>query len=177
MWYDNMSAIEEVFLNDAWTYYFHDPNNTDWTTSSYVRLHDVSTVQDFWQTYEVVKGRLKQGMFFFMRSDCFPCWDDVSNINGGCLSMKVLKENIEKFWLELAVRVAGETILAGGNEQFWTNVNGLSVSPKKYFCVVKIWLRNNDLVEKRFFRIPEMYNGDIFYKSNLEVIKKNNETL
>jgi hypothetical protein len=165
----------EVFLNDAWTYYFHDPNNIDWTTSSYIRLHDVSTVQDFWNMYNVLKSKLKNGMFFFMRSDCFPCWDDASNINGGCLSMKVLKENIESFWLQLAIRIAGENVLQSGQEHMWSCINGLSVSPKKYFCVVKIWLRNNELADEKYFRIPEIYNGDIFYKSNLEVIKKNNE--
>ena len=40
-------ASEPRYLNDVWTLYFHTPDDPDWTLSSYVRLTDVSTVEDF----------------------------------------------------------------------------------------------------------------------------------
>jgi hypothetical protein len=161
----------DVFLNDSWTIYFHDPQNSNWTLQSYIQVTDISSVADFWNAHLALMTRLKNGMFFFMRMDTFPCWDDPTNINGGCLSMKVLKENLEHFWMLLCMRVAGETLLLPEHSDKASLINGISTSPKKYFCVVKIWLRNHDLDNKRFFNIPPQYNGDIFYKKNMDTIQ------
>ena len=163
--------MTEAFLNDLWSLYFHDPNNQDWNLASYVKLYDIGTIEEYWHVTECIKSKLKQGMFFFMRADCFPCWDDPSNIQGGCLSMKVLKENLDQFWLTLSMRIAGETLLLAGHEDKAHLVNGISTSPKKYFCVVKIWLRSDELGDKKYFNLPQLYNGDVFYKKNLDVIK------
>ncbi len=162
----------EEDLNDVWTYYFHDPNNEDWNLNSYLRLHDISTIKDFWQIENTVKDKLKNGMFFIMRSDCFPCWDDETNINGGCLSIKVLKDNLVDYWQNLSVRLLGETLFKDEYSENWNVINGISTSPKRYFCVVKIWLKNNDFNDKKYFRLPENFYGDIIYRANIENIQK-----
>jgi hypothetical protein len=162
---------EDTFLNDTWSVYFHDPLDVNWNLQSYIRLHNICTVEDFWTVHHALAGKLCHGMFFFMRIDTFPCWDDPSNIKGGCLSMKVLKENLEKFWLTMCMRVASETLLLPQYHDKHDVINGISASPKKYFCVVKIWLRTHELDSKRFFNIPHQYNGDIFYKKNMETIQ------
>lgn len=168
---DVQECQTDIFLPDLWSVYFHDPNNKDWNLASYIKLYDVGTVQEFWQIHECLSPRLRNGMFFFMRADCFPCWDDPANINGGCLSVKVLKENLETFWQELSMRISGETLLRAEHNNKYHLVNGISTSPKKYFCVVKIWLRSDEIGDKKFFDIPHLYNGDVFYKKNLDVIK------
>lgn len=86
-----------MFLEDVWTYYFHDPDDTNWNLDSYHRLADVACVGDFWQVHGAVSGYLNRGMFFIMREHVYPCWDDPNNIRGGCLSMKVLKEELGAF--------------------------------------------------------------------------------
>ncbi len=166
---------EETFLNDIWTHYFHDPNNPDWTTGSYIRLNDISTVKDMWSSLKATQDKLKGGMFFIMRADTFPCWDDKSNINGGCLSMKVLKENLEEFWEKLCARLLGESLLAPEHRTAWSNVNGISTSPKRYFSVVKVWLRTTDFDNKKMFQIPPKYYGDVIFRDSQDMIKKNNE--
>jgi hypothetical protein len=165
--------MSDVHTNDIWSLYFHDPSNQDWNLSSYIKLSDIASVEEFWQVYNFLAPKFKLGMFFFMRTDCFPCWDDPSNIDGGCLSMKVLKENIDAFWTLMCVRASGETLLMPEHSEKLNLVNGISTSPKKYFCVVKIWVRSDELNDKKYFNIPPQYNGDIFYKQNREVIQTN----
>lgn len=170
-------AEEEVHLNDIWTIYFHDPNNNDWTLTSYERLHDISTVKDFWNVHNTIKDKLKNGMFFMMREHVHPSWDDENNINGGCLSIKVLKENVVDYWEKLCVMILGENFFTDENESLWDNINGISTSPKKYFCIIKVWLKNNDIGNKDLFKIPTKHYGDVIYRENIENIQKNNEVL
>jgi len=162
----------DIFLNDIWSYRFHDPNDENWNLSSYVHLHNVSTVEEYWHVQNTIKDKLKGGMFFIMREHIFPCWDDENNIDGGCISIKVLKENLVSYWENLSMKLLGENILASPHKNMWENVNGISTSPKRYFCIVKIWLKTNDLNDKAFFNIPDNFYGDIIYKENMENIQK-----
>lgn len=162
-------------LNDCWTYYYHDPDNADWNLSSYQRLVDVSTVDDFWHAHVATKPYLSRGMFFLMREHVYPCWDDENNIKGGCLCMKVLKDDIVTFWEHLAVHALGEHITVDPDR--WSAVTGLSVSPKRYFCIVKIWLADcadQDEDHRALFRLPPAYNGEVLFRSNMENISGKN---
>lgn len=155
--------------------YFHDPNNEDWTLGSYLRLHNISTVEDFWACHNAIKEKLKNGMFFMMREHVFPCWDDEYNINGGCISIKVLKESVVEFWESLCIRVLGENLLDDSHEAEWDKINGISTSPKRYFCIIKIWLKDNTLNDKKFFKLLNKYYGDVIYRDNMDNIQRNNE--
>lgn len=176
-------------LQDVWTLYFHDPNDVDWNLSSYVRLGDISSVADYWDYRTATASYLSRGMFFVMREHVFPCWDDKMNINGGCLSMKVLKDDMPIYWDNLLVHMLGERLFDpkrndedGGkndrdgvkqtkddddeDEDAWSVVNGLSVSPKRYFCIIKIWLRDEKHKDAADFRLPQGYVGEVLYKAN-----------
>ena len=166
---------EDIMFNDTWSYRFHDPNDDNWALPSYIRLHDVSTVDDFWIVQNSIKDKLKNGIFFLMREHIFPCWDDDFNINGGCISIKVLKENLPEYWETLCMRLLGEALLIDEHKDKWNIVNGISTSPKRYFCIVKIWLKTNELNDKKYFKIPKNFYGDIIYKENMENIHKNND--
>jgi hypothetical protein len=41
-----------------------------------------------------------------MREYVFPCWDDINNINGGCLSNKILKDQLD--FKDLTIKLLGE---------------------------------------------------------------------
>jgi hypothetical protein len=171
--YGEDNTNTDVYVNDLWSMYFHDPEDADWTYESYIKLSpDVTTINEFWQVVNPLQDRFSKGMFFFMRADCFPCWDDPSNIQGGCLSMKVLKEHVGEFMTTLCIRAAGETLLLPEYANQYHLVNGVSASPKKYFCVVKIWLRTDTLGSKTYFNLPSSYSGDVFFKRNIDVISE-----
>ena len=165
-----MGCNEDIYLNDVWSVYFHDPNDTDWNHSSYVNMGNISTVDDFWNHTMSNKETVHKGMFFIMREHIFPCWDDPSNITGGCLSIKVLKEEMHKFWEDLCIKMLGECLLVDEKKDMWNNINGISTSPKKHFCIIKIWLQNDDFNKKEFFNLYPEYYGDIIYKSNIDNI-------
>jgi hypothetical protein len=168
---------EDEHLNDIWTTYFHCPNDENWNLTSYLRLNDISTVNDFWRLNTILKDKYKNGMFFVMREHVFPCWDDDNNIDGGCLSIKVLKENLVDYLEELCIRMLGENLLVPELKHRWDIINGISTSPKRYFSIVKVWCKTNDLPDKKFFRIPENYHGDVIYRENKENIQKNNDAV
>ena len=170
-------GMTDVHLNDIWTLHFHDPNNEDWNLTSYFRLSDVSTVVDFGKVHTCVKDKLKSGMFFLMREHIFPCWDDENNVHGGCLSIKVPKDNVVQYWEELCFRVLGETLMTPDGREQWDVVNGISISPKRYFCIIKLWLRTGDFNDKKYFRLPENHYGEIIYKDNMDNIQRNHDSM
>lgn len=166
---------EETFLNDLWNIYFHDPYDANWNTPSYHLIGSVCSVEDFWKHHAFMKSQVHKGMFFVMRDGIFPSWDSPGNINGGCLSIKVLKEHMSEFWEDLMIKMLGETLIKESHrENFIALVNGISTSPKKHFCIIKIWLKDKALTSKDCFSIVPKYHGDIIFKSNMENINSEN---
>jgi len=168
---------EEVYLNDIWNVYFHDPVDVDWTTPSYKLLCSIGSVPEYWTNmHGPLKDKLHKGIFFVMREYVFPCWDDPNNINGGCLSIKILKDQLATFWDDLCIKMLGETLLREDKMSSWNLVNGISTSPKKHFCIIKIWLKDDTLSNKEYFNLLPTYYGDIFFKSNLDNIHQDSNT-
>jgi hypothetical protein len=174
----------DTFLHDVWTYYFHDPDDANWTTESYHRLADVASVGDFWEVHNAVSKYLSRGMFFVMREHVYPCWDDPHNIRGGCLSIKVLKDELPAFWDHLLMHMLGENLVKGEpsssvepSESRENLVNGLSVSPKRYFCIVKVWLAEGSPPDRSQYNMPPGYSGEVLYRSNMENIRGKNNAL
>lgn len=165
--------IGDVFLNDVFKLRFHDPNDENWTMESYASLTDIGSVRDFWMAHHAIKDRYKQGIFFLMRESIFPCWDAPENIEGGCLSIKVLKENVVDYMESLCIGLLGETLLKKEYEHDWALVNGISTSPKKFFCIIKIWCSSNKYNDKAYFNIPDNFYGEVIYRENRTNIEHN----
>lgn len=169
-------ALEEDqhVLDDIWTLYFHDPWDSDWSLSSYKRMGDIGSIEEFWEVHRELSGRpLTCGMFFLFRESVFPCWDDKHNIDGGTMSLKLLKADVEKHWVPLTCRMLGESLPADDKLHLSRTINGISISPKKSFCIVKIWLANDALGDRASIKIDEAYAGEFWYKQNREVITAN----
>ncbi|GAX84512.1 hypothetical protein CEUSTIGMA_g11932.t1 [Chlamydomonas eustigma] len=155
-------------LQDVWTTYFHDPADPKWTLDSYVRLADAATVQDAMEICRSLHDLVSRGMFFMMREHVFPCWDDSHNIDGGCLSIKVPAEHAADAWALMVKRAVGETMAIDANA--WSLVNGISISPKRGFCILKVWTSDANMCGREHFRIPEDYRGEVVFRSNRENI-------
>ena len=126
-------------LNDGWVLWYHNPNDTNWDISSYNNIAEIYTIDDFWNTYEFINNTIiENSMLFLMRKGIQPLWEDEKNINGGCWSFKISKGQIKKYWTELSIYLLGENLVSKDVKL----INGLSISPKKSFCIMKIW--NND---------------------------------
>jgi hypothetical protein len=86
-------------------------------------------------------NHLQNGMFFIMRDDIFPTWEYPDNREGCSISFKVPASNLKENWDILIKRVLTEDILKEKDK--YNLINGLSISPKKEFNIIKLWLKDN----------------------------------
>lgn len=173
---DYQEENDDMYLNDVWSMYFHDPNEMNWTNSSYVNLGSISTVDDFWNHGTQFRDHIHKGMFFLMREHVFPYWDDPANIHGGCFSIKVLKDDMPLYWEDMCKKLLCESLLK--DKSNWDLINGISTSPKKHFCIIKVWMRNLDLEDaKNCLDVLPIHHGDILFKSNMENISNDTAKL
>ena len=155
------------WLQDVWSFYFHDPDDPAWTLESYRRIGDAASVEDVWELQAAIAPHAASGMFFAMREHVFPCWDDKHNIEGGCLSIKVPIDAAPAAWELLLKRAVGETLVA--DPARGASLNGVSISPKRGVCIAKLWMADDTHSTTRAaFRLPDDYRGEVVYRSNRE---------
>ena len=157
-----------TFLNDTWTLYFHDPDDDCWEIESYVPLATVSTVQDAVDLQTALDKYWCNGMFFFMREHILPIWEDEHNAKGGCFSFKVMKSEVPHFWKMLSYGVLGENIISGngdvGKHVKWENICGASISPKRSFCILRLWIDHSKIGDPALFKMEHPSYTKIMYK-------------
>ena len=129
-------------LNDKWVLYHHLPSNKDWTLSGYeIIMKDIDFIEKVIALNEhIPEDVIKYSMWFLMRQGVTPLWEDPKNANGGNFSYKVVNKNVFEVWKQMFY------LLCGGNLctdiKYNVHLNGITISPKKNFCIVKIWLAN-----------------------------------
>ena len=126
-------------FSNKWTLWAHLPHDTDWTINSYINIYTFNYVEELITIIEnFPSGFIENCMLFFMREGIQPIYEDPQNYNGGCFSYKIINKQVSHIWCNLSYLVAGETI---GNTTFFSNkVTGITISPKKNFCIIKIWM-------------------------------------
>lgn len=130
-------------LSDEWTLSVHLPHDTDWSLNSYKSIYNYKTVEEVIAINNALSPRLvKNCMLFIMRKGITPLWEDPKNRSGGCFSYKVNNKIVDECWKTLSYSLMGETLSNNSNLQ--QNINGITISPKKNFCIIKIWLKNCD---------------------------------
>ena len=145
---------EGTFLEDAWALHFHDPDDTQWTPASYKFLGNISTVNDWIQADLAFTNLWSKGMFFLMREHIQPLWEDPYNKKGGCFSFKVNKPDVANVWFKLCSLSLGNCLAKSDDKSLQDNICGVSVSPKRSYCILRIWIGNTE------YSNPSMYNID-----------------
>jgi translation initiation factor 4E len=151
-----------LYLNDIWSIYFHDPFDHNWEDKSYKFICTISNVEEFAQVFATFKDLFHKGMFFIMREHIMPRWEDEYNKNGGCFSYKLNKFTLEDKFFETCTQILGETI--GKNNEYSTNVNGISISPKKNYYIIRIWIKENKYACKGNYNISIPKFSTLMYK-------------
>jgi hypothetical protein len=75
-----------------------------------------------------------------MRDGISPTWEDARNRKGGCFSYKISNKDVPQAWKELTYVLVGESM--SDNKNFIPLINGITISPKKNFCIIKVWMEN-----------------------------------
>ena len=132
-------------LNNNWTCWIHYPNDNIWTLDRYQSITTFSNLKDAVLFIENLdENIIKKSMLFFMKDSILPLWESEDNINGGCFSYKINNINIVNIFKILLYKILGNTLTS--DENILNNINGISISPKKNFCIIKIWMRNKNII-------------------------------
>ena len=128
-------------LSDKWCLWAHLPHDIDWSLNSYKAIYTMGTVEETIAITESMPDILvKNCMLFIMRKGVKPTWEDPVNRNGGCFSYKVSNKCVYDVWKELTYVLVGGSI--SKSSSFVSCVTGITISPKKNFCIIKIWMTN-----------------------------------
>ena len=140
--------IKNHRLNSKWVVWYHNPSDKSWGRDSYKDILEIHTLEDYLvlkNSWDKCLPSVSEGMFFLMRKldsgkVILPQWEDVNNKDGGYWSFKINKDNAQEVWFKLCSFTVGECICLNTMESL--HVNGISISPKKNFCIIKIWNNN-----------------------------------
>lgn len=126
-------------LSDEWTLWAHLPHDIDWTAKSYKKIITFNSVEAIIALCETIPEKMVNNcMLFLMRKGIVPMWEDTKNKNGGCFSYKVSNKCVAGVWKTLSYILVGETLT--DDKKLRSLINGITISPKKNFCIIKIWL-------------------------------------
>ena len=130
-------------LYDNWTLWAHLPHDIDWSVNSYKKIVTFDSIESSVAVMETLPEKMINNcMLFLMRNNIFPMWEDKSNVNGGCFSYKVSNKCVSSVWKKLSYSLTGETLTH--DKKLRPHINGITISPKKNFCIIKVWISNRD---------------------------------
>jgi hypothetical protein len=116
-------------LNDTWVLWNHPTNSRDWKLSAYKQVATVETVEEFWELYNNLPC-LTNSMWFFMRKDITPLWEDPVNQEGGAFKFKVHESKADNMWLTLSLYLVTETMCRDFKDAML--ICGITLSPKRH---------------------------------------------
>ena len=128
--------METTKLQYSWILWYHDPESKDYSIESYLKVVDISTIQQFWSIIDSISHEAwESGMFFFMRRGFKPLWDAPENEAGGAWSKKIEASKCYDIWIDAMVNCITDEILLNHKE----TLAGITISPKGPFSIIKIW--------------------------------------
>jgi hypothetical protein len=133
---DESTVLSSVIPTGPWTLYFHSPEETKWTLNTFINLGSMKTWQQFWTVMDTLKtDSFSDGMFFLMRDPSPPLWESHHHIRGGCYSFRCQKKDAAEIYLNYSIA----SMLGGLSADPANLMNGISISPKRGFNIVKVW--------------------------------------
>ena len=130
----------EYKFNDIWSVWYHSINDNRWTNDSYTKIFSINNLYDYHSFNSIVNDKiLHKCMVFLMRDNIFPTWEDENNKEGCCISYKISNKTLGRDFYLILLKVLNESIMKN-NDRFKL-VNGISISPKKEFNIIKIWFK------------------------------------
>ena len=129
-------------LNDKWNLYYHLPDDKNWDITSYTTiLGDIEEAEQVTAINDLLPETvIRSCMLFLMRKGIAPMWEDPKNRVGGCFSYRILNKQVGDLWKTLMYLACGETLTS--NPAHHKHINGITISPKKNFCIIKIWMND-----------------------------------
>jgi hypothetical protein len=125
-------------LSDTWVLWAHLPHDSNWTIDSYIPIMTISYVEEMLTLIHTLPEKLiTDCMLFLMKEHITPTWEDAHNKNGGCFSYKITNR-ISDSWRDMSYSISGKSLTKDAS--FNKDITGISISPKKNFCILKLWM-------------------------------------
>jgi hypothetical protein len=161
-----MSII--IPLKDKWTLWYHAQDNENWDESSYKNIYEFSDLVSYFkfQNSFIYLPQFLNGYYFLMRNDIMPIWEDSKNREGGCYSIRVNKDLVDQFFWDFFTHILCDSFLQKDND----TINGISVVPKKFNAIIKIWNNNSKVNSISLFHkhYRDYFINDISYRPHLD---------
>lgn len=136
-----MSSFSDITLDSpistgSWSLYFHAQDESKWNLASFILIGQMKTWREFWSIVEAIKiDSFADGMFFLMRDPIPPLWENHQNIRGGSYSIRVQRRDAAEVYITYSI----SAMLSNMCKDVANQINGISISPKKGFNIIKIW--------------------------------------
>lgn len=126
---------------DSWTLWAHLPQDNNWGLDSYKKVSKYNSIEEAIAVTETLPEPLvKYCMLFVMKEGIAPMWEDPKNRDGGNFSYKISNKIVIETWRDLSYMLVGGVL--SNNNDIANSITGISISPKKNFCIIKIWFNN-----------------------------------
>ena len=144
-------------LNDKWSVWIHMNNDKNWAINSYKKIYCFDTLENSIKLIENLTNEiLQKTMIFFMKNDINPIWEDPNNREGGCFCYKIDSNDVLNILKTLCYSVIGNSLTL--DSEILSCINGISISSKKNFYIIKIWINSTNI--KNLINIS---NDEIYY--------------
>ena len=151
-------------LNCNWVLWSHD-DGKGWSLRDYTRHCLITTVEEFWETFNGLSSLNNKDMWFLMREGIPPIWEDPINLQGGSFKNRVGGAAVDNTWLTLALHLVTENMCLDVNDA--QTISGIGLSPKKNnFATVSVWNMDSTRTERSQF--PKNIDGIDFAMSRYD---------
>lgn len=145
-------SVELPISSGSWTLWYHCPDENKWSLNTFTKVYTSNTWSEFINIFDIIKKSpqrltdngntssdvFSDGMFFLMRDPIPPLWENSANIRGGGYSFRTARKDATDIFYVYCLAMMAEILsFHPGNR-----MNGISISPKKGFNIIKIWNTN-----------------------------------
>ena len=157
---------EEHHLLDAtWALWAHFPRNNNWNDTSSSLVTEITTAEEIIALNDLLPTDVTtKGMLFLMRKNVAPLYEDPVNANGGAFSYRVTNADVPSTWRQVTYALVGETLST--NPDIVPTITGVTISPKKNFCIIKIWMSTTEHSDpaQMALNIPHLSSAACLFK-------------
>jgi translation initiation factor 4E len=151
-------------LKTTWVLWGHLQHDSNWNMDSYTQISTISHVEELIELIDILPDKLLTNyMLFMMREGINPVWEDPQNKEGGCFSYKVDNKYVKEIWSDLCYSILGNSI---SNETVNNTITGVSISPKKSFCIIKIWMSSCKYQDASVMNIKQLKPMNCLFKKH-----------
>ena len=147
-----------------WVLWGHLQHDSNWNMDSYTQISTVGHVEELIELLDILPEKLLTNyMLFLMRDGINPVWEDAQNKQGGCFSYKVDNKYVKEIWTDLCYCILGNSI---STESVNNTITGVSISPKKSFCIIKIWMSSCKFQDASIMNIKQLKLNNCLFKKH-----------